>query len=83
METSFRAEQFTAPLKSFLQGRSRLRRIEKGFCDLPLILNGEPDNFGCFDGPASGFTCRRHDKIGEGAPFDFRSTLQQRVNVVR
>ena len=35
-----------------------------------------------FPEPQSGFTCRRHDKISEAAPFDFGSTLQQGVNVV-
>jgi hypothetical protein len=39
--------------------------------DLPLVLDGEPDNLGSFDGPASRFTRCRHDKIREGAPFDF------------
>jgi hypothetical protein len=48
-----------------------------------LVFDGEPNNFGRFDGPASGFTRRRYDKIGEGPPFDFRGALQQRVNVVR
>ena len=81
--TSFRAEQFTPPPKSLLQGRGGLGRIEKSFSDLPLVFNGEPNNLGGFDGPAGGFTRRRHDKIGEGAPFDFGGTLQQRVNVVR
>jgi hypothetical protein len=50
---------------------------------VPLVLNGQPNDLGFFDGPASGFTRRRYDKIGEGAPFDFRSALQQSVNVVR
>ena len=70
-------------MKGFLQGTGRLRRIQKRFSDLPLVLDGESDNLRLFDGAASGFTRRRHDKIREGAPFDFRSTLQQRVNIVR
>jgi hypothetical protein len=50
---------------------------------VPLVLDGKPDDLGSLDGPASGFTRRRHYKIREGAPFDFGGTLQQRVNVIR
>src|ERR1700678_893538 len=81
--TSFQAEEFTPTPKSLLQGRSGLGRIKKRFSDLSLVLDGEPDDFGSFDGPVRGFTRRRDDKICEGAPFDFGSTLQQCVNVVR
>jgi len=73
-ESSFQAEQFTPPLKSFLQGWSGLRRIKERSCDLPLVLDGESDNPGSLDGAAGGFTRRRHDKICENTPFDFRST---------
>ncbi len=64
------------PLKSLLQGSSWLRRIPKRFSDLVLVLSGEADNLGLFDGPPGGRTRRRHDKIRQGTPFDFGSTLQ-------
>ncbi len=79
---SFDAKEFNPPLKSLLQGRGGLRRINKRLCDLPLVLGGEPDDFSSFDGSASGLARRRHDKIGECAPFDLRSALWERVNVI-
>jgi hypothetical protein len=81
--TSLQAEQFTPPPKRLLQGTRRLGGTKKSFGDLPLVLDGEPDNLGSFDSSASGFTRRRNDKIRESAPFDFSSTLQQRMNIVR
>jgi len=73
---TFDAEEFTPPPKSFLQGRGGLGRIQKRFSDLPLVLDGEPDNLGLFDGPASGRTRGRDDKVRKGTPFDFRGALQ-------
>ncbi len=49
----------------------------------PPVLNGKTNDLGSLDGPTGGFTRRRHDKIGEGAPFDFGGMLQQCVNIVR
>jgi len=83
METSFHAEKFSPPLKGFLQNGGGLRRMQKRFGDLTLVLDGQPDNLSLFDGPASSFTRRRHDRIGQRAPFDLRSALQQCMNIVR
>jgi hypothetical protein len=80
---SFDAEEFTPPLKSFLQSGSGLRRIKQRFGDLSLVRCGEPDDLIRFDGPVSGFTRCRYDKIREGAPFNLRSTFKQRVNFIR
>jgi hypothetical protein len=69
--------------KGFFGGGGGRGGVKKRLCNVPLVLGGEPDNLGSLNGQESGFTCRRHDKIREGAPFDFRGTLKECMNVAR
>lgn len=59
---SFKAEEFTPALESFFESASRLGRIKKCFCDLPLVLSGEPYHLGIFDCAAGGLRLGRRFK---------------------
>jgi hypothetical protein len=43
---------------------------------LPLALEREANDLSLLNGAASGFIGRGYDKVGDGAPLDFRGAFQ-------
>lgn len=80
-QDSFHAKELPIPARGPPQGGRWLRRVDDGFGNLPLVLNGEPDDLGLLEGAASGFIGRAYDKVGDGAPLDFRGAFQALQNV--
>ena len=55
--------------------------MEKGLCNTLLIFQGETNDPGFLDRPASRIPRGRHNEIGQCAPLNLRRTLEQSVDV--